>query len=83
MAGSTLASTGVGLLAGGTVFKATENVAATSSGVDAIYDDYAASVGSGVSVGATSTSPTSLNVDNLNIRSDNLNDAFFNAQYST
>ena len=83
MGGSTLASTGVGMLAGGTVFKATESVAATSSGADAIYDDYAASVGGGTSVGATSTSPTSLNVDYLNIRSDNLNDAFFNAQYST
>ena len=83
MGGSTLASTGVGLLAGGTVFKATESVTATSSSADAIYDDYAASVGGGTSVGATSTSPTSLNVDYLNIRSDNLNDAFFNAQYST
>ena len=81
--GASLIGTGTALFAGGSVVKGVEGIAASSSNADAIYDDYAASVGGGTSVGATSTSPTSLNVDYLNIRSDNLNDAFFNAQYST
>ena len=81
--GASLIGTGTALFAGGSVVKGVEGIAASSSNIDSIYDDYSASVGGGTSIGATSTSPTSLNVDYLNIRSDNLNDAFFNAQYST
>ena len=81
--GASLLGTGAAVFAGGSVIKGAEGIAASSSNIDSIYDDYSASVGGGTSVGATSTSPTSLNVDYLNIRSDNLNDAFYNAQYST
>ena len=87
-AGSTLMSIGAGgMLAGGTMMlSGPPKTGGTSGGGNGgymeRYDEYISSTG-GFDINAgTSSSPSTLNVEQLNVNSDNLDEAFYSSQYA-